>query len=746
MGAVVGIDLGTSNSAIAIQRLNAEVLLNGEGGTITPSCVSYVKDGDEVRVLVGQSARDLRKQHPRETVVSVKRLMGRDFHEKEVRDMIDQGRTGYPIATDEADPGSIHIPIGGERYTPESVSSQILRKLVGDARSVLGEDVSQAVVTVPAYFNDRQKFATRKAADLAGIGLLRLLPEPTAAAISYGVHEMAASDGKTVMVFDLGGGTFDVSILSVVDSQFMEVTKGGDMWLGGDDVDRLVRDFVFRAVESESPGLSITERIEALEPGQRARFQVEILEACERAKVALSSAAEATVEAFGTLRDDSGSLVDIDVTIRRSDFDELLKPMAANLVTITERILKDVGFDADLIDMVLMVGGSSLIPCIQQALRSSFGESKVHVHPRPLHAVVEGAAIMARSLAGQEGDSHVGASVSLMHSSAHSYFLQLVSGKRHELLGRNSPLPAQVTETLTFVQAKQVLARLRILNDVDGMLEPIGELWAFRDGHDPLGPYDSSSRRANTEKKEFVLDFRVDEDNIISMTTSLHAGDGDGCIVRGGAAVSLFQQLETALARVLACHHVQSVVTSYLRLSKLIVDSILQVIDPVSGMIDEGCKRRILKQIDTIAELAEETNSDPLWRLHLIRTGVALVPGALGSDEVRGKVALLEAALRDLTDVDLIENLLEELDFQDDDILSRVLSAVAFFESVRDYNRADSDRVIRELRKFSDAWARGDKAAAELYLAAAEEVEEGYYNTPVNGGVSFDRDVELAGR
>lgn len=261
MGMTVGIDLGTTNSVACIKKVDVLTIRNEEGSELTPSCVTAVPNHDHssFNLIVGSPSRDLIKQYPEYTITSIKRLIGRDFEDTEVQSIIVNNCVSYKITTKSTEPGSIHIPFAGDMYTPEMISGIILKKLISDSEIELNGKIEQAVVTVPAYFSDRQKFATRAACDYAGIKLLRLLPEPTAAALSFGLEIFNQDKSQTILVFDLGGGTFDISVLSFSGKSFMEVTKGGDMWLGGDNIDQLIIDHVYACVEKESKCKPLTE-------------------------------------------------------------------------------------------------------------------------------------------------------------------------------------------------------------------------------------------------------------------------------------------------------------------------------------------------------------------------------------------------------------------------------------------------------------------------------------------------------
>lgn len=262
---VIGIDLGTTHTSVAIQKIVPETIPNQEGDLLTPSYATLTnkkqsawKKGDS-QWVIGKVAKDWQAQDPGNTVFSVKRLMGRKFSEPEVQKLIVDQRISYKIQPySKGTENSIAVLLHGAEYLPEQISAEILKKVKQDAEVFLKEPVEAAVVTVPAYFNDKQKNATRMAASMAGLKVLRLIPEPTAAAISFGMREGQKGDaGKTLFIFDFGGGTLDLSILTFAENQFIEMGKGGDSWLGGDDIDQVIIDFVYKKTAEKSPLIGI---------------------------------------------------------------------------------------------------------------------------------------------------------------------------------------------------------------------------------------------------------------------------------------------------------------------------------------------------------------------------------------------------------------------------------------------------------------------------------------------------------
>ncbi len=744
MTLTVGIDLGTTNSALAIKTLTTRVVPNAEGEDFTPSCVTvHQKLDGEVAIIVGRPARDLVRQYPAETVLSVKRLLGRDFDEPEVQKFLTEKRYGYAIETVEAEPGAIQIPLAGSHFTPEAISSLILKKIIKDGSKILDGSISQAVVTVPAYFSDRQKFATRAACEQAGIKVLRLLPEPTAAAIAFCSEN--AHDAKTIMVFDLGGGTFDLSVLSIVDGQYMEVTKGGDMWLGGDDIDVMLRNLVFEHAQKSLGCAPIGELMDRLDATSRIRFTVEIKELCERAKISLSFEDEANIQTYGLLKDENNKLVDIDVTITRQDFDDMLKPLVKNLVQMTEYILEDIRFEPGLIDEVLLVGGSSCIPAIQQALKEKFGDQKVKIHARPLFAIAEGAAIMAHRLASNVDSES--ASLNLMHSVVHDYYLQLANASRHRLVARNSPLPSHVEEQLIFSQPGQDLARLRVFNDVDGILDAVGELWFYRDQG---GVFEEIGREKSTQKTAIILKFEIDEDNIIRLNASRaedSAYHGSAAIARGGLPSKLFADLERVLSE--AGTNMSNNTFRYaLRLSKLIAEQIPQVADSVTGVINHTLKKRIYAQIQTLAKLCKG-EIDPLPAYHFAKDVKDFAFEALRPDdrvEIIEIVQNLRAAIEDLTDFNRLDSLVKQwMDFgEDDDVTVDIIKAVSIAKEGLTEWPGISKKLKSHIAAIGVARANDDQIAIKLAHDAIQDILSQFVNKEIVAKHSFDRDVTLA--
>ena len=547
MGKSIGIDLGTTNSAMAVRVLHTDFIPNEEDELLTPSTVTYEEPARGVglrvdsQIVVGRKALDRALQNPERTVRSVKRLMGRAFSDAEVQEHIRRATFAYRIAplahgTD----SSLGIQLrDGEEVTPTQVSAEILKKLKKDAERYLQDEVSEAVITVPAYFNEKQKHATYQAASLAGFKISRLLSEPSAAAIAYGIDN--ANLDQTILVYDFGGGTLDISILSHAGGHFMEQAKGGDMWLGGDDIDRLLQDFVERKIADEFSIADFARFMRELPSGDRLRLAGEMARAAESAKIRLSSEPSAWIEINSSVRAPCGR-IQADFEISRTEFETLIQPLVDRSEELIRKTLGSVDFSADLIDRVLMVGGTSAIPALQVLIRRIFGDAKVLVHPRPMLAIAEGAAILAKKMAGAETNQEVG---TVLYRSAHDYYLKVANGEHVLLVDRQTPLPVTVRKTLSYEHQAQRLGHFAFSSRINERFEPIGDLWLSHlpeaVGFDP---------EKGAPEIEFV--FTVTEDELVKVDVKLLGVEEvaiSKIISRGAEDQKLYAELDDAIAR-----------------------------------------------------------------------------------------------------------------------------------------------------------------------------------------------------
>lgn len=494
MAKAIGIDLGTTNSVVAFKDTSVRTITTGpDNEELCRSCVAIDKKTGEF--VVGNSPYNSWKKYAPNIVVSVKRLMGAGIFDEQVQKMKAQ-KSLYPYGIDKLAGGtdeSVAVILNGKQYTPEQISAQILRQLKEDASVKLGE-ITHAVITVPAYFNEKQKTATRKAAELAGLKVQRLLAEPTAAAISYGVDKMGKDEEKVFLVYDFGGGTFDLSILVASGGNFIESGTGGDRWLGGDDIDKALMNYVFEQTNKEQ-NVDVQALIDALDDRKRFAFQGELKKQIESAKKQLSNSKAASIEIFGELETEDGDIVDIEVGITRDEFENLIRPLIQRTINLVDELLDKTGYPIETIDNILLVGGSSCIPLVKNMLVAKYGEDKILSSEKPMLAIAEGAAILAHSLSDEFecpecGEMvpkecticpHCGAKLDKMSDDAgaeeppimvtyttkHNYYIKLESGNQ-KIIDANELLPFEVNKKFKTSVDNQKIVELVILSDAEG--------------------------------------------------------------------------------------------------------------------------------------------------------------------------------------------------------------------------------------------------------------------------------------
>ncbi|MEC4050106.1 Hsp70 family protein [Flavobacterium sp. SUN046] len=465
MKKTIGIDLGTSNSVIAFKDTAVKIIRNKENEELTRSCIGLRKD----EILVGRTAYQLLKTDPINTILSVKRLMGGAIKDKMVQDMIESPYYKYGITplkggTDDA----VAVILGGKQYTPEQLNSEILKKLKRDAEEKLGDEVTHAVITVPAYFTEKQKNATRIAAQLAGLKVQKLLSEPTAAAIAYGVDNLKAGDARTVLIYDFGGGTFDLSILNIVDGQYIEAGTGGDRWLGGDDIDRKLQALVYEKVSKKYHIDNIENLVNQLSDKKRFLFEGEMRIQTESAKIQLSSALSADIYIDNILEDENEEEIDVEVTITRDEFEKITKPFIERSIELIDNLLKEVGYDISMIDNILLVGGTSCIPLIKQMLSQKYGSDKIKVSEKPMLAIAEGAGILSNRL-GDEYEPPINGGIAvadISYSTNHNYFIEL-KDDYDRIIEKQMPLPFNTTRNYKTTVNNQKVVKVGIYSDVE---------------------------------------------------------------------------------------------------------------------------------------------------------------------------------------------------------------------------------------------------------------------------------------
>ena len=461
MAKIVGIDLGTTNSVIAVMEGgSATVIPNAEGGRTTPSVVAFNKNGER---LVGMTAKRQAIVNPENTFYSIKRLMGRRFDDPETQRTMQM--VPYKIVRGPKGDARVEAPVMGKTYTPQEISAMILAKLKKDAEAYLGEPVTQAVITVPAYFNDSQRQATKDAGKIAGLEVLRIINEPTAAALAYGLDKKA---DETILVFDLGGGTFDVSVLEVGEGVIEVKATAGDTHLGGDDWDERIVNWMIEEFKKDQ-GIDLSNDRQAL---QRLR------EAAEKAKIELSSVKETEINLPFITADSSGPK-HLQLKLSRSKFEQLTEDLVQRCRTPFEQALRDAGLSKGDLNEVILVGGATRMPMIQDLVRELTGkEPNKTVNPDEVVAV--GAAIQAGVLGGEVKD------VLLLDVTPLSLGVETLGGVMTVMIPRNTTIPTRKTEIFSTAEDNQTAVDIKVLQGERPMARDNKLLGNFRlDGIPP---------------------------------------------------------------------------------------------------------------------------------------------------------------------------------------------------------------------------------------------------------------------
>ncbi len=435
MGKVIGIDLGTTNSAMAVYEGNeAKIIANKEGKNTTPSIVAFTDKGE---ILVGESAKRQAVTNPEKTIYSIKRIMGLMFNEDKAKEA--EKRLPYKIVDRN---GACAIEISGKVYTPQEISAKILMKLKEDAESYLGESVTEAVITVPAYFNDSQRKATKEAGTIAGLNVLRIINEPTSAALAYGLDK---KESEKIMVYDLGGGTFDVTVLETGDNVVEVLATGGDAFLGGDDFDNRVIDFLASEFKSET-GIEIKNDVMALQ---------RLKEAAENAKKELSSAMETEINLPFITADATGPK-HLVKKLTRAKFESLTEDLVEETISKIESVIKDAGLTKNEISEVVMVGGSTRIPKVQERVKA-FIHKELNKSVNPDEVVAVGASIQGGVLKGDVKD------VLLLDVTPLSLGIETLGGVMTKVIDRGTTIPAKKSQVFSTAEDNQPAVSIMVL-------------------------------------------------------------------------------------------------------------------------------------------------------------------------------------------------------------------------------------------------------------------------------------------
>ena len=509
MGKSIGIFFGESYSVVAFKDATVRVLTTGPNNEdLCRSCVALDRSGNFV---VGNAPYKSWRRYAPNIVTSVRCLMGAAISDQQVQKMkADKDMYPFGIAkisggTDE----SVAIIMNGTEYTPEQISAEIFRQLKNDASVKLGSEVTHAVITVPAYFNDKQMTATRKAAKLAGLKVQCLLAEPIAIAISYGADKIAAVEEKIFLVYDFGDGSFDLTLIVVSGGNFIISGTSGDKCLGGDEIDHMISEYVITEA-GKANNVDLHEIIESLPDKKKYAFQGEFKNEIESAKKALNQSSSVTISILDQLEDKDGDVIDIDVELKRDKFESMIRPLVQQTLDLIDELLEKTAYPIDTIDNLLLAGGSSCIPLVSKMLCDKYGKDKILSSDKPMLAIAEGAAILSWTLGTEDDSSHYGKAVSAgtpecphrnksleavqrdfvdeerihgCYTTKHKVFIQISDDadniQYEKIIDEHCPLPCEEKRFFKIDKPNQSIICLKLFFDAKMAKEKLGDVYLF---------------------------------------------------------------------------------------------------------------------------------------------------------------------------------------------------------------------------------------------------------------------------
>ena len=530
--------------------------------------------------------------------------MGASINDSNVQKM-KADKHSYPFGIQKLSGGtedSVAILLHGKEYTPEQISAEILRSLKNDANNKLG-DVEYAVITVPAYFNEKQKSATKKAAKLAGLKVLQLLAEPTAAALSYGFDNLKDDEDKTLLIYDFGGGTFDLSILTAAGGQFVETGAGGDRWLGGDDIDVILSDYVKEQIENNN-NLNLQELLDGKSEKEVKEFTAGLKADVENAKKTLSQSTSATIFISNYLEDDNDDPVD-DIVVTRDTFESLIRPLIQRTIDLIEELLTKTSISADDLSNILLVGGSSCIPLVKRMLVEKYGEEKVLSSEKPMLAIAQGAAILAASMDvtkwkdDEDGDFDENEAPSegpVVYTAKHNYYIQLQRNGKKELekfIEDQTPLPYSINRQFSTTVNDQKIVEVKLFSDAeDGTYEKLAS-----------GFFTISENLSAGSKLNFT--FNLDEDETLRVKVKVvNTGKSSQVVLgRGNKDSSCLSEISSSIEDVMSDESISENKKSTF-ISK--VQNIIDVIEKSRLKSDDDKWLELEQQVKTAKQFAIE--------------------------------------------------------------------------------------------------------------------------------------------